>query len=117
MNYRMSKQHSLDPVSSAGISLISASVHVEAASGGDNELRVLRLAAGQCDQLHRGRLVPVPDQDKVPPGLHVKVLDLEGDDLVLGSSDHGEAFEAARILARPIIPGAGKHLRRDPTQN
>ena len=113
----MSKKHSLDPVSSAGIGLISASVHIEAASGGDDELWVLRLAAGQCHQLHRRRLVPVPDQDKVPPGLHVKVLDLEGDDLVLGSSDHGEAFEAACILARPVVPGAGKHLRRDQAQN
>ena len=92
-------QHSLNPVSSAGISLISASVHIEAASGGDDKLWVLRLAAGQCHQLHRRRLVPVPDQDKVPPGLHVKVLNLEGDDLSLGCSDHGQAFQAAGILA------------------
>ena len=95
----MSKKHSLDPVSSAGVGLVSASVDVEAASSRDDKLWVLRLPPGQCDQLHRGRLVPVPDQDKVPPGLHVKVLNLEGDDLSFGCSDHGQAFQAARILA------------------
>ena len=92
-------KHSLDPVSSAGVGLISSSVDVEAVPRRDDKLWVLRLTPGQCDQLHRRWLVPVPDQDEVPPGLHVKVLNLEGDDLSLGCSDHGQAFQATRILA------------------
>ena len=113
----MSKKRSLDPVSPAGVRLICASVDIEAASGGDDKLRVVRLSPSQCDQLHCRRLVPVPDQDKVPPGLHVKVLNLEGDDLPLGCTDHSQAFQPAGVLARPVIPGACKYLRRNPGQN
>ena len=115
MNYGMSKKHSLDPVSSARVCLISASVDIEAAPGRNNELWVVRLPPTQCDQLRCSWFVPVPDQDKVPPGLHVKVLDLEGDDLPLRCSDHGKAFQPARILARPVIPGASKYLTREKT--
>ena len=113
----MSEKHSLDPVSSARVGLISASVDIEAAPRRNNELRVVRLPAGQCDQLDSRWLVPVPDQDKVPARLHVKVLNLEGDDLPVRCSDHSQAFQPARILARPVIPGASKYLTREKGQN
>ena len=92
--------------------MVSACVDIKAVPGGDDKLGVVRLPPSQRDQLHRGWLLTVPDEDKVSSRLHVKVFDLEGDDLAFGCADDGQAFQATRILARPVIPGASKYLRR-----
>ena len=100
----------LDLVALPRVGLVGLRVNVEVLLRRHDEPRVLLAFPAQNGQDSVVGTGPVADQDEVVHGLHVEVLDLQGDDRTLtpGSRNRVQTLQTSGIISGVIL--TGQHL-------